>query len=259
MTASITIKSLCTCYVKTMSETVPQVFVGTMYSGEGDYDKCCQAILGQRNVNIQHSVIANLSEHEAHNRLWSSWRSLQHSGYVAFIKVDADTVLANDEVLSNFCKLLIENPRVTGIQAPLLDYFTDGYINGLNCFSPKVTFLDTTDPLYCDRKVDVDHDVVIGSNMVPMSLRPAGYHCFQPTTLQAFHYGLHRQLKNQTTTINAVRVAFHRYRDRFRGMALLGANMSVQLKESFNYTDDRFQVAFEAADKRYDQLIKDEL
>lgn len=235
---------------------IPKVFVGTMHCGEGDFLECCNAISNQKEVDVKHLVITNLPEKEAHNALWSAWRAAKHE-FNFFVKVDADTVLANESVLSNFWKLLQSNSRITGVQAPLLDYFTDGYINGLNCFSPRVTFRDTSDELFCDRKVDVDHDVVIGSKEIPNNLQPAGYHCYRATEAQAFHYGLHRALKGQTTVIELVKKAWQRNRDRTRALALLGASCSKTFKDGgFNYIDERFKLALDSTLQRYDELVK---
>lgn len=234
-----------------MSDYCPQVFVGTMYCGEGDYDECTTSILSQRGVTVHHVVIVNLPEKEAHNRLWQSWRGVQKTGFDMFVKVDADTVLAHDEVLLEFWHVMKANPRVTGIQAPLQDYFTDGYINGLNCFSPRVTFRDTADELFCDRQVDVDHDVVVKSDQVPERLRHAGYHCYHATDAQAFHFGLHRALKNQTHVIDLVRQAHRRHGDRQRALALLGVECAPSFNVGgFNYGDERFMLAFNAAVKK---------
>lgn len=233
----------------------PLVFVGTMWCGETDYDRCCDAILNQKNVLLRHSVIQNRPEKDAHNELWNEWRSVQ-STFNMFVKVDADTVLAHDNVLFEFWKMMQDNPRITGIQAPLFDYFTDSYINGLNCFGQKVTFLGTRDQLYCDRHVDVDHDIVIKSHEVPEKLKPAGFHCHYASHEQAFHFGLHRALKNQTTTIQLVHSAWKRYRDANRAYALLGANLAPEFRTGeFNYTDDKFKSAFNDARCRYAELV----
>ena len=234
---------------------IAQVFVGTMYCGEGDYPHCAKTIIEQSGVTVRHQVISNLPEKEAHNRLWQAWREVQHQGYDMFVKVDADTVLAHDKVLLEFWKMMSTNPRITGIQAPLLDYFTDGFINGLNCFSPRVTFRDTADELFCDRQVDVDHDIVIKSDQVSMGLRPAGYHGFNPTDAQAFHYGVHRMLKNQASVIAAVRQAWQRFGGRGRTLALIGAQCAPNFREGgFNYSDERFKVALDGVLKKYDEL-----
>lgn len=233
-----------------------KVFVGTMYCGEGDFDECCRAIINQKNVEIQHVVISNQPEKDAHNSLWKSWRAVQSEGFDMFVKVDADTVLAHDEVLSELGAMMTTNPRITGIQAPLLDYFTDGNINGLNCFSPKVTFLDSKDPLFCDRQVDVGHDVTVKADGVVDRLKPAGYHCFRTNDKQSFHFGLHRALKNQIHIINSVKAAWKKNGDRQRALALLGALAAKKFASgsSFNYEDDQFLDEFKLTLEQFDVL-----
>jgi len=234
--------------------TKPRVFVGTLYCGEGDFDKCSESIALQKDVDVCHVVIENLPEKEAHNKLWQSWRDAKESGFDMFVKVDADTVLAHDSVLSEFWSLMKSDSRITGIQAPLDDYFTEGLINGLNCFSPKVVFNDTADELFCDRNVDVNHDRVIKAGNVPIQLIPAGYHCHYANDKQAFHFGLHRALKNQTKIISDVRKSFERHNDRLREIALCGAFLGEcnPIGVGFNYNDQRFIKSFELTLKRFE-------
>lgn len=230
-----------------MNQRIPRVFVGTMSCGEGDLEECIKSLCFQTGVDVTHELISGLPEREAHNRLWDSWRSVKDN-FDMFVKLDADTVLTHEHVLSEFWNLMSSNARITGIQAPLLDYFTDGMINGLNCFSPRVIFNESSNDLYCDRNVDHGHDIVIRSDMVPERLRPAGRHCFFSTEEQAFHFGLHRALKNQVSTMVAVSQAYHKYRDPLRKLALLGAQVSNQFSGGgFNYVDDKFQTAFSIA------------
>lgn len=229
----------------------PKVFVGTMYCGEGDFDLSTASISSQVGVEVVRMVISNLPEKEAHNALWSAWRERQ-SSFDCFLKVDADTVLAHPNVIASYVELL-KNPDITGIQAPLADYFTDDLINGLNCFSPKVTFRDTADDLFCDRHVDVDHNVVIGSHEVPNVLRPAGFHCHHSTDIQAFHFGVHRALKGQAGVIEKVRHAWHKHKDRHRGLVILGAQYAAQFHKNrrFNYNDKELVDAFDRALSTY--------
>lgn len=237
-----------------------KIFVGTMYCGEGDITKCCEQILKQRDVEIEHLVIQNLSEKDAHNTLWSAWRERKNT-FDLFVKVDADTVLSHEFVISNVAEIMKNNPRITGIQAPLQDYFTDDFINGLNCFSNRVTFLDTVDDLFCDRRVDVDHDIILGSDKVPDVLRPAGYHCYHSSEIQAFHFGVHRMLKRQHHTITKVRNAWCKNgRDKLRGLALMGARLATNFVSTrkFNYTDPELFEQFIIASDSY-ELIKGEL
>lgn len=234
-----------------------KVFVGTMSCGEGDFLACCQAIASQRGVQVEHLVIENLPEKEAHNKLWSEWRNRQRD-FDLFVKVDADTVLVKDDILSQVMSIMENEPRITGIQAPLHDYFTDGFINGLNCFSPKVTFQDSADDLFCDRQVDVGHDIVMGSTQVPLTLQPAGLHCHQTTEIQAFHFGVHRALKNQHHILERVKRAWLQHKDKMRALVILGAQFSGQFAKTrrFNYGDKELLDMFDRAVSSYDGFAK---
>jgi hypothetical protein len=234
----------------------PRIFVGTMSSGEGDFQECLRVIQTQLNVDVTHYVIAGLPEKDAHNALWSAWRTAR-GDHDLFVKVDADTVLKNPTILEEVWKQFDANPRVTAIQAPLWDYMTDGLINGLNCFSPLVTFNDSKSELYCDRGVDTGHDIVLHQAELPQSLIPAAFHCKYASELQAFHYGIHRALKNHHETIAKVHSAWTRYyHDRVRGFALIGASWCNKFSSGqFNYTDPLFIKLFNEAKETYDIQI----
>ena len=238
--------------------SLPKVFVGTMYSNEGDYQLCCDKIASQKGVVVKHFVVAGLKEKEAHNALWAGWRAARHD-HDLFVKVDADTVLISDETLATIWDLFTRDPRITGMQAPLHDYMTDGHINGLNAFSPKVTFNDTQDELYCDRRVDTNHDIVLSELSLPPTLVPAGYHCHHASDRQAFHYGLHRMLKNQHHVLDRVKAAWHRSKDRLRAFAIVGAAAApaFAVNKKFNYDDPEFEQAFVDACRDYESPTKD--
>lgn len=238
-----------------------KVFVGTLYCGENDYSECCNAIARQTNnsglIQFEHITISNLPEHEAHNLLWKEWRSRQQE-YDLFVKIDADTILRHDSILEKIVYCFSENTRLTGLQAPLHDFFTDSNISGLNCFSSKVTFKDTNNNLYCDR-VDIGHDVVYREHELPKDLVPAGYHCFHASPKQAFHFGLHRALKNQSGVIDKTRKAWLDHdQDIIRGYALAGAIAARQFHNTgFNYIDRQFLEAFDYATQNLQTIIKD--
>lgn len=236
----------------------PRVFIGTMYTQEGDFPMCLKRIQEQRGVTIGHIIISGLKEKDAHNALWHAWRD-QKSSNDLFVKIDADVVLSSPNTLAQIWELFEANPRLTGVQAPLHDYMTDGFINGLNAFNPKVVFNDTQDELYCDRQVDTNHDQTLHDPNLPESLRPAGLHCHYANEKQAFHYGLHRALKGQHQIIKKVKEAYERHgRDRIRAFALLGAiyaPLFVQHRR-FNYQDHEFLDAYTEAESKYDDFVK---
>lgn len=237
--------------------TLPKVFVGTMYCGEGDFPRCKESIKSQQGVDVSHVIVENMPEKQAHNALWALWRAANDGGFAAFVKVDADTVLAGDNVLATIVDVFRSSPRVTGIQSPLLDYFTAGFINGLNAFAPCVTFNDTVDDIYCDRNVDVGHDLIVSSDQVPPVLRPAGFHCYAATPLQAYHFGVHRALKNQTATLAAVKRAWSKEGGDGRAYALLGAADSSSIGRQCSYGDQRLLIAFDATKRRFDQRVNE--
>lgn len=234
---------------------MPKIFVGTMYCQEGDFNRCVEMINTQEGVEVIHEIIADLPEKEAHNRLWQAWRDVKDTCDV-FVKVDADTVLRSTSTLKQIAQLFLLDERVTGFQAPLHDYMTDGNINGLNAFSPRVTFNNTKDELYCDRAVDTGHDIILRQGLLPLELIPAGYHCHHSSEVQGFHYGLHRMLKGQTVTLDNVFNAWIKHRDRVRQFALVGAHMAPSFSKNrkFNYSDEEFQKAFASATARFDEL-----
>jgi hypothetical protein len=238
--------------------TKPLVWVGTMFCGEGDFDKSKEALKKQKGVQVVHHIISHMPEREAHNALWGAWRKYRSENPdCTFVKIDADTVLRHDNVLNHIVGLFQAHARVTGIQCQLDDYFTGGFIAGLNCFSPRVTFRDTADDLFCDRNVDVDHDVVMRMGDLPESLTPAAYHCHYASPQQAFHFGVHRILKGQHHIINSTRQTWLAKKDKVRGMALLGAKYASQLGRRFNYTDAEFTALSLETASNYDRLIKE--
>lgn len=234
--------------------TEPRIFVGTMYAHEGDFQICIDKIRAQKGVIVSHFIVSGLKEKEAHNALWHAWREAKDSNDL-FVKIDADTVLASESTLSQIWQLFEANPRLTSVQAPLHDYMTNGFINGLNAFSPRVVFNDTRDELYCDR-VDTGHDMRMQSNEVPDCLKPAGLHCFHANDRQAFHYGVHRALKGQRDIMARVYKAWSHDKDRIRSFALLGSAMHDRFIQNrkFNYDDPEFQTAFEEAKTKYNEL-----
>lgn len=219
-----------------------RVFVGTLSCGEGELEQCKAAVLGQQDVRVTHCVISDLPEREAHDSLWREWEAAREH-HDLFVKVDADTVLVNPWVLARIAETFGANsPHLTGMQLPILDYFTDGPIAGLNAFSPKVRFQRSPE-LHCDRadsghvmvlkcqSDDMTHDAFTARAAAmglwlplggPIPI-PAAKHCFSPTDAQAFHFGLHRALKGQEGVLAKVRSAYRRDLDRPRAFALAGA------------------------------------
>lgn len=208
----------------------PRVWFGTMHSGEAEFARSSAAIAGQTGLSeIKHYVVSGMPEAKAHNALWSAWES-EKANYDLFVKVDADTVIDSTEAVSRVWEMFAADPRVTGAQLKLHDYFTDDLIAGLNFFTPVVVF-NVSPELYCDR-VDTNHNVVLKGEPVS-HLEPVGLHCIEPNDSQAFHFGLHRMLKDQTDVMKRTFDVWKTKRDRPRSLALFGASMAYNAGERF--------------------------
>lgn len=232
-----------------------RVFVGTMESGEGDFELCKQAISQQVHPHVHHFVVSGLREHEAHQRLYEEWE-VNRGAYDLFLKVDADTVLAHPNVVSDIVALFKLHPRLTGLQAWLHDYMTNDRIFGLGCMRNTVALTHKTDPLYPDR-VDLTHDMTLRGDALSRSLNPAGNHCHHATDEQAFRYGVHRTLKNQRHVIDQVRRAWRANNDRTRAFALQGSERALSLRDGLkiSYRDEEFQAEFANASVEHEAWV----
>jgi hypothetical protein len=232
----------------------PRIFVGTLFCGESEFEACCKAIADQVDVKVKHHVIKNMPEMAAHNQLWTAWNNVK-SNYDLFAKIDADTILMNQDSLKKVWNIFDSNPIVTGAQIMLHDYFTDSLIAGLNFFTPKVNFIQSRNRLMPDR-VDRNHDCVLKGDDVS-HLSPIGWHCKFPNPKQAFHYGLHRSLKKQKDVIKLLSKSWLSNRDNPREWALCGvlaANFWMRL--GFDYNNRRFSSAFEKWNNDNDRTLK---
>lgn len=220
----------------------PRIFVGTMHSAESEFEECKQKIAQQSCVEVHHCILENLPEYEAHNKLWESWNSVK-SDFDLFIKVDADTLIDDSLMFSKIWLEFEKTPRLTGMQIKLHDYFTDGLISGLNCFSPRVVFKPATSRLHADH-ADTNHDIVFKGKEV-IHLTPAGRHCAYPGQKQSFHYGLHRMKKGQVDTIRNVLDAWKRIGGDGRLFALHGAAVALRKNIEHDYGSLSFEQEFD--------------
>lgn len=215
-----------------------RVWIGTLSCGEAEHDMCLAAIKAQKNVVITHCMIENLPELEAHNALYNEWNAAKKNHDI-FVKVDADTVLINDTIVSRMCDKFFAN-NLDAMQIYLLDYFTDGFIAGLNAYSPSLEFKTTNNKLYPDRNMTSKYkNPMFGDQL--LDLAPAGKHCMYPHKLQAFHYGLHRMLKGQQSNMHKVFTAWNSKGGDGRAYALAGAMLSSKLAKNIDYNDPVLQ------------------
>jgi hypothetical protein len=229
---------------------IPRIFVGTMYSGESEFDDCKRKIREQEDVLIDHLVIQGMLEFDAHNLLWNEWNKAKIN-YDLFIKVDADTLVDDPTMFSKIWAEFRKNSRLTGIQIPLHDYFTDSLIAGLNCFSPAVVFKPSTSRLHADH-ADSNHDHTMKGDSV-IHLSPAGRHCASPSRRQSFHYGLHRMKKGQRETIRKVVNSWKQKGGEGRLFAMHGAAAALSHPIDHDYNTESFESEFNRIESIFDR------
>jgi|WetSurMetagenome_2_1015567.scaffolds.fasta_scaffold173005_1 hypothetical protein len=229
-----------------------KVFVGTLYSGENEYDECVASIQRQTFRDFDHFVFKNLPNKEAHHALFKSF--LDRAGeYDILIKIDADVVLASDTILERIVDKMRKDDGIDILAVAVLDFFTNQLINaGMATYRNTVTWDYDKETMFVDiadahpgREVYDDKE-----------LAPAGMHCKNPAPWQAFHYGLHRGLKSiqrihssgHWSYLERVWANFLKTGDTRIGLAVLGAELaySGRLKRSdVDYTNARVRAILE--------------
>lgn len=218
-----------------------KIFVGTLYSGEAEFEACCKEIDKQSGVEVHQKVISFLPEYKAHNKLWSYWEKVKDD-FDLFVKIDADTVLNDNFALLKISELF-NDINVTGAQILLHDYFTDDLIAGLNVFSKQVIFKPSRRRLFADHADKNNINILKGDSV--MHLNPIGFHCVNPNEKQSFHYGFHRALKGQRNIIKKCAKVWLDKKDYSRAWALAGAmSKSWNLFPKFDYGDKIFETKF---------------
>jgi hypothetical protein len=167
-----------------------RICVGTLYSGEREYDRCCASIRRQTHTAADHFVIRDLPNREAHQALYRGFEQRSKSNDL-FVKIDADMVLRRDEFFADLVAWFGEHPGIDELEIAVQDFFTDRLIFGLHVFRRGVEWPSQDETLFVDRSpvhpsrrhLDSDH------------LAPAADHCPDPSPIQAFHYGVHKALK----------------------------------------------------------------
>lgn len=206
-----------------------KILVGTLYSGENEYEECLAAIRSQSFQNFDHLVIKDLPQHEAHKKLYSTFLA-NADKYELLIKVDADTVINSNELFEKILQMFNVNDWLDVLAIAVDDFFTARRIMaGLQVCRNTVTWDFNKDTAFPDiPKTPADHAY---NDMT--ELAPAAIHCKNPSRLQSFHYGVHRGIKSiqriHSTThwdgIQAVWKNFQKTGDVRLGLAVLGAEL----------------------------------
>jgi hypothetical protein len=229
-----------------------KILVGTLYSGENEYEDCLASIRKQTFTDYDHLIIADKPELEAHHQLYQTFLDSKDK-YELLIKVDADMVLISDHFFEEVVAWFSEDPMLALLSVGVLDFLSGQMINGLQVYSNTVTWNFELDTLYPDVA-----QISLGCQIYDTKrLAPAAMHSPNPSLLQAFHYGAHRGLKSIQRKHSTIHWAllehvwqnFLRTDDRRMGIAILGAELVYAGKfgrAEHNYTNPSLDKYLEA-------------
>lgn len=166
-----------------------KVLILSLYSGENEISACKRSVEQQSHPNVEHMIIADLPNKEAHDFLYAEImkRSTQ---FDIFIKLDADMVLEDPDFVTDVVGFFIKDRNLDMLSFTVFDGLTHSRIWGINTFSNRCSWNLTSDKIFVDHKplfLGHKNRIVDSKNMVS--------HCSAPSPYQAFMFGFHRALK----------------------------------------------------------------
>jgi hypothetical protein len=218
----------------------PRILVGTLYSGENEFEAMKASLQEQTYSHWKHVVYKNLPNKEAHDRLYRTFMD-QQDNFDLFLKLDADMVLKTREGLNIVANIFKQKPDLDHLTLAVHDWYSDELIDGLHTFSNKVTWSATNDERFVDPAPDRK------GIRLKIWHRPAPIvnHSPDPHPLQAFRFGLHRALKVVQSERPSVRLGKSRLQwdilkkcwkkflassDKRLGLACLAATLTINEK-----------------------------
>lgn len=234
-----------------------ELFVGTLYCGENEFDECVAAIKSQSYQNFDHVIISGLPEKEAHHKLYKSFID-NADKFGILIKVDADTVINSSLLFEKIVEKFEKNSWLEVMNIGVLDFFTNEMIAaGIQIYRNTVRWDFDQETLFLDIPIMSPDHYLYDTN----ELAPAAVHCKNPSFPQAFHYGVHRGLKSiqkkhslaHWKLLHKVWKNFLRTDDRRMGLAVLGAELVYAgefEREDQNYTNPKMDLVL----KRFQDL-----
>lgn len=214
-----------------------KVLIITLYSGENEYNQCCQSVEEQQGFIIEHKIIKDLPKQEAHQKLYKNFNN-NRSNFDYFAKLDADMAFSNPNALNNILQNF--NKDVDIVSATVHDGITNSDMQSFNVFSSRCYFkFDTNDPLFTD-SLEIEYE---GQQVSYIDEERNVLHAFNPSPFQAFMFGVHRSLKvvqpgakapklnnsyHQLCILNQAYLNYERSGSLHAKNALLGATLVLQ-------------------------------
>jgi glycosyl transferase family 1 len=167
----------------------PRVMIGTMYSGENEFEASKASIGRQSYKNLEQVVISDLPNRQAHAALYERF---SQSDFDLMIKLDADMVMLDPDFVKKVVAVFNANPELTLLQMSILDYYSGGTIQGINAYRNNLNWRSENQHNLFTDKVEVSQN----NRMVNWTtFNRSVIHSPHPAEFQAFHFGVHRALK----------------------------------------------------------------
>ena len=231
-----------------------KIYVGTLYCGENEFDRCMKSIKNQNYSNYEQFIYEGLNQKEAHDSLYGDFVK---SGFDLLVHVGPDMILRNDNLFRQVVAFFVNNPQIQHYEIMVYDCPARRMIWGLN-FYHNIDWHPTKENVFTDfLSVGPGRKVSDFGN-----LAPAAWHCPDPGLFQSFRYGAHKSVKLMESIrrgwtekaeyyreiISDVFNAYKKYKDDRRGLCLVGARFAVEKKISagqLNYTDPYLKNEFD--------------
>ena len=173
-----------------LSDSPRRVLVLTLFSGEAEYGHCSASLEEQSYSSWVHKTFEHLADAEAHALLYRTIMGESHQ-YDLFLKLDADMILADREVLADLVQVFVSHQDLDHLVVAVTDWMTESRIIGAHIFSNRVSWRQHSESLY----VDPDPEFPGRKIIVEQPSRDLVLHAVDPSPLQAFHFGAHRGLQ----------------------------------------------------------------
>jgi hypothetical protein len=167
-----------------------RVLIGTLYTGENEFEQSKRSLQQQTYTQWEHVVYEHLPNKEAHDRLYRTFME-QSDEFDLFVKLDADMVFRSRTSLPTLVNLFRSEPDLDHAILAVHDWASDTLIMGLHAYSDRATWEASDEDLF------VDHSPRVPGKRLSTKDPPAPIvdHSPDPSPLQAFRFGVHRALK----------------------------------------------------------------
>lgn len=168
----------------------PRILIGTLYSGENEFDSSVESLESQSYTNWDQVVFKNLPNVLAHQRLYQRFMDAADQ-FDLFLKLDADMVFSENTALEKIVQLFREEKELDHALIGLRDWFSNTDIMGLNVFTARARWEANGERLF------VDHPPrITGIRKVYWGPpAPIADHAPDPSLEEAVQFGMHRALK----------------------------------------------------------------